>query len=141
MRIDITGFSEKEFFCKCNNPLCDRKLHMFENSVLEARIRFMVAELHKLRILLHAITGAHEVIIIITSGARCEQHNTEVGGVPNSRHVHCAASDFYVVVNGERYTTERLQKIMKNYSFMFAIKHMEKTTHGDATHITWEVLQ
>jgi len=47
--------------------------------------------------------------IVITSGYRCEKHNFEVGGVPDSAHLKGLAADIRVHSDEERY---ELVKIM-----------------------------
>lgn len=139
MFIEIKDFKESEFFCKCKYD-CDKKAKLFDSySVISPRLRFIVGELNKLRVIIKAHTGAHNVVIYITSGVRCEKHNKEVGGVSNSKHLTGEATDIKVKVNGELYTHERLSKIIKIYRYILSISYIEKTTHGDATHITWKV--
>ena len=43
------------------------------------------------------------VPFIINSGYRCEKHNKEIGGVPNSAHVKGLAADIKAVTSYERY--------------------------------------
>lgn len=46
--------------------------------------------------LLEEIRQYFDTPVIVTSGARCPQHNADVGGVPNSQHVLGRAADIQV---------------------------------------------
>jgi uncharacterized protein YcbK (DUF882 family) len=41
--------------------------------------------------------GVPRVVLTITSGARCEKHNKEVGGSPNSQHTKGRAMDIKIL--------------------------------------------
>ena len=84
---DLTkNFSRSEFACPC----CGK-----DNIDLE-----LVDVLQKIRDDVgHAIT--------ITSGVRCEKHNTEVGGVDNSPHMDGVAADIDCKHSRLRYTIIR----------------------------------
>ena len=69
-------FRQHEFDCKCKNKDCT----------------FTIVDMRLIPILeeLRARTGEP---VIITSGFRCQVHNHEVGGVPNSFHKRGQAVD------------------------------------------------
>lgn len=76
----IRYFSKEEFACKCGK-FCDG---------YPAHIRREVVEL---------ADGAREHFgkpAIVVSGLRCEQHNTNVGGVENSQHIYGEAVDLRI---------------------------------------------
>lgn len=69
-------FSQDEFKCKCcGNIKYDVKL---------------IAKLECLR------SAMGHIPIFITSGYRCQNHNTRVGGAKNSYHMKGQASDIYI---------------------------------------------
>lgn len=65
-----------EFRCKCGRAECDAVLPQQE----------FIKRLDELR----ARMG---VPLLLTSGSRCVRHNIEVGGAPNSAHLHGLACD------------------------------------------------
>lgn len=71
-------FSRDEFICKCG---CG------QNTVDYALV-----------ILLEKIRAHFDVPVWITSGSRCRQHNTVVGGSEHSQHIYGRAAD--IVVDG-----------------------------------------
>lgn len=73
---DIKHFKKSEFTCKCGCGLNNIQLEV-------VKIADEVRE--------HFGNPA-----IVTSGTRCTKHNTEVGGVANSRHLKGKAIDMYV---------------------------------------------
>jgi uncharacterized protein YcbK (DUF882 family) len=71
---DLTkNFNRSEYECKCGCGL-DR-VHPALSSLVQ-KIRDIVDE-----------------PVMINSGCRCQKHNANVGGVPDSRHVKCMAAD------------------------------------------------
>lgn len=72
----IKHFKKSEFTCKCGCGLNNIQLEV-------VKIADEVRE--------HFGSPA-----IVTSGTRCSKHNTEVGGVANSRHLKGKAIDMYV---------------------------------------------
>lgn len=72
----IKHFKKSEFTCKCGCGLNNMNLAV-------VKIADKVRE--------HFGSPA-----IVTSGSRCKQHNKEVGGVSNSRHLQGKAIDMYV---------------------------------------------
>jgi uncharacterized protein YcbK (DUF882 family) len=71
-------FAAKEFFCKCG--IC-------MDQVIDI---FLVGRLQILR-------DTIGEPIKITSGYRCERHNTQIKGSPNSQHLQGKAADIYVI--------------------------------------------
>jgi uncharacterized protein YcbK (DUF882 family) len=57
--------------------------------------------------LLDIARGFTKVKFIIESGYRCEKHNAEVGGKPNSAHLVGKASDIKCLSSTERYEIVR----------------------------------
>ncbi|MDD4986495.1 MAG: D-Ala-D-Ala carboxypeptidase family metallohydrolase [Dehalococcoidales bacterium] len=70
------NFSRSEFCCKCGCGFCDPNLGLIE-------------ALQKLR----DLAGKP---ISIVSGCRCERHNSNVGGAPNSYHLYGMAADIRI---------------------------------------------
>lgn len=68
----MSYFTDKELSCKCGCGM------IVEKSLME--------KLNKAR----ELAG---VSFVITSGARCKDHNRKVGGTPNSAHVRGMAAD------------------------------------------------
>lgn len=62
------------------------------------------------------IDSADHVIVIVTSGNRCEKHNKGIGGAPDSQHLYGKAMDYKVktVKNGET----RLIQANELYAFL-----------------------
>ena len=78
---EVKYFGKAEFRCNCNGKYCDG----YPAEMHPALIK--VAD----RVREHFGSAA-----IVSSGVRCEQHNANVGGVPNSRHMYGKAMDFCI---------------------------------------------
>lgn len=78
---DIKYFSRKEFKCKCGNVYCNG--YPAEPQEKLVRVADNVRE--------HFGATA-----TVSSGLRCKQHNANVGGVSNSRHLTGKAMDFCI---------------------------------------------
>ena len=77
----VQYFDKSEFACKCGGKYCDG----------------FPAEPHPQLVKVAERVRAHfGAAAIISSGIRCEKHNTNVGGVANSRHTMGKAMDFCV---------------------------------------------
>lgn len=74
------GFSRDEFVCKCGGKYCNGDTAEMDTALLD---------------ILQKIRDKYGVAIV-TSGVRCPQHNRNVGGVGNSRHVNGKAADIYI---------------------------------------------
>jgi hypothetical protein len=70
------GLSSSEFRCKCEKMTCNQLLFSprLKDSWNISRIKFGES-------------------LIVLSGHRCQSHNKDVGGVPDSRHVRGEAID------------------------------------------------
>lgn len=77
---EIQYFEPGEFACKCGG-FCDGVPTQMEEKLIRAADR------------VRACLGAPATV---SSGLRCRQHNTNVGGVSNSRHLSGKAMDFCV---------------------------------------------
>ena len=78
---DIKHFDRKEFKCKCGNKYCNGYPAEPEEKLV--RVADKVRE--------HFGAPA-----TVSSGLRCTQHNANVGGVSNSRHLTGKAMDFCI---------------------------------------------
>ena len=78
----IKYFEREEFRCKCGGKYCDG----------------FPAEPHPVLVKVADRVREHfGAAALISSGVRCQQHNANVGGVPNSRHLYGKAMDFCIV--------------------------------------------
>lgn len=77
----VKYFKKSEFDCKCGGKYCDGAPAVMKQKLLT------VAD----RVREHFGTA-----VIVSSGLRCSTHNTNVGGVANSRHLDGRAMDFMV---------------------------------------------
>ena len=75
-------FKRHEFACKCGCGFDAMDIELI--TVLEYIREYVTQELQD------------ECYIIITSGCRCVDHNTRIGGAINSQHVKGKAADFKV---------------------------------------------
>lgn len=104
---DIQYFDREEFRCKCGGKYCD-------GFPAEPNAKLVkVAD----RIRKHLGAAA-----LVSSGVRCEQHNANVGGVYNSRHLYGKAMDF--CISGKT-ATEVLQYVVMQpeIRYAYAIDH------------------
>ena len=85
---DFKNFELKELKCKCGGKYCNGYPTGFSYELL--------AQLQNIR-------NHFGKAVIITSAVRCKQHNKNVGGVTNSKHILGKAVDFYV--KGVSYNT------------------------------------
>jgi len=90
----IRYFSKKEFACKCNR-YCDGYPTQMQRGVVELADRACVA-----------LKG----VAFVSSGLRCPQHNRNVGGVDNSRHLSGKAIDLRIEGKSARQTLAWVQK-------------------------------
>lgn len=75
---DIVYFKPGEFACKCGG-FCDGAPAQMEEKLIRTADR------------VRSLLGAP---VTVSSGLRCRQHNANVGGVSNSRHLSGKAMDF-----------------------------------------------
>lgn len=78
---EIKYFTRAEFACKCGGRFCQG----YPAEPVEQLVR-----------LLDGIREHYGVPVIVSSGLRCKQHNSNSGGVSNSRHLSGKAVDFCV---------------------------------------------
>ena len=76
-------FTDTELRCKCGCGL--------ENTT----------SLHKS--MLYTARELAGISFVVTSGSRCEKHNKEVGGKPNSDHLTGEGTDIKCTVSGNRF--------------------------------------
>ena len=91
---DLTqNFNRSEFACKCGCGLADIDLAL-------------VAVLQDSR-------TATALTYVVSSGCRCEKHNKEIGGKPNSAHLRGRAVDIVCVASQMRY--RMIQDLIKRF--------------------------
>ena len=91
---NIRYFSRKEFACKCGR-YCDGYPAQMQRGVVELADRAR-----------KELNG----VGFVSSGLRCSQHNVNVGGVANSRHLSGKAIDLRVEGKSARQTLAWVQK-------------------------------
>lgn len=91
---NIRYFSRKEFACKCGR-YCDGYPAQMQRGVVELADRAR-----------EELKGAG----FVSSGLRCAQHNTNVGGISNSRHLEGKAIDLHIEGKSARQTLDWVQK-------------------------------
>lgn len=91
-------FKAEEFKCKCSYPDCDAPPITLE----------FLAKADTLR----ARWGKP---LVVTSGARCRRHNSDVGGSPLSQHCLGKAADFQTA---DRAESEALALLAEEVGFM-----------------------
>ena len=91
---DIRYFVPKEFACKCGR-YCDGYPAQMQRSVVELADRAR-----------EALKGPG----FVSSGLRCPQHNANVGGVSNSRHLNGKAVDLRIEGKSAKQTLAWAQK-------------------------------
>jgi len=91
---DIRYFSKKEFACKCGR-YCDGYPVQMQRGVVELADRARVE-----------LKG----VGFVSSGLRCSQHNANVGGVSDSRHLSGKAIDLRIDGKSARQTLAWAQK-------------------------------
>ena len=79
---DIKHFKREEFACKCGGKYCNG---------------FPAEPERKLVTVADRVREHFGKPAIVSSGVRCKQHNANVGGVSNSRHMAGKAMDFCVI--------------------------------------------
>ena len=109
----IKYFEREEFRCKCGGKYCDG--FPVEPHPVLVKVADRVRE--------HLGAAA-----IISSGVRCERHNANVGGVPNSRHLSGKAMDFCIV--GHR-ATEVLAYVQAQPEIRYAYAIDSNYVHMD----------
>lgn len=72
-----THFNRSEFKCKCGN--CEH-----------------IAVDHELLVILEDVRIWFDEPVTITSGNRCSDHNTKIGGAEKSKHLYSLAADIKV---------------------------------------------
>ena len=98
----VRYFGRAEFRCNCGGKYCNG--FPAEPHPLLVRVADRVRE--------HFGAAA-----IISSGVRCEQHNANVGGVPNSRHLYGKAMDFRI---SGRKAAEVLEYVLEQPEISYA---------------------
>lgn len=74
--------------------------------------------------------------LYITSALRCEQHNIDVGGTPNSKHKKGTAVDFYV--KGVSYSDLiSYCKTLPYYNYSYRISNIQDVIHYDINPPSW----
>jgi len=78
---EVKYFGRAEFQCNCGGKYCDG----------------FPAEPHPLLVKVADRVREHfGAAALVSSGVRCERHNANAGGVPNSRHLYGKAMDFCI---------------------------------------------
>lgn len=108
----IIYFTPAEFKCHCGGAYCDGKTAVMD---------------HQLLTILDGIRDHYGVPVTVTSGIRCRTHNSNVGGVPKSKHMTGQAADIIVRGHSASEVTTYAAQLM-GVSYTYAID-------GGAVHI------
>lgn len=99
----IKYFKREEFVCHCDGKYCDG---------------YPAEMKHKLIVVADRVREHFGKPCIVSSGARCKQHNKNVGGVWNSWHLYGKAMDFKVEgVSGAKVLTYVKQQPEITYAY------------------------
>ena len=110
---DIKHFKRKEFKCKCGNVYCNGYPAEPQEKLVRTADR---------------VREHFGKTATVSSGLRCTQHNANVGGVSNSRHLTGKAMDFYI--SGQ--TAEQvLAYVQKQPEIRYAYAIDNKFVHMD----------
>ncbi|MBQ2785176.1 MAG: peptidoglycan-binding protein [Oscillospiraceae bacterium] len=77
----VKYFGRAEFRCNCNGKYCDGFPAEMDGKLMKVADR---------------VRGNFGAEAFVSSGVRCNQHNANVGGVSNSRHLYGKAMDFCI---------------------------------------------
>lgn len=91
----IKHFNRKEFKCKCGNVYCNG---------------YPAEPQEKLVTVADRVREHFKASATVSSGLRCKQHNANVGGVSNSRHLSGKAMDFCIAGKTAAQVLEYVQK-------------------------------
>lgn len=91
----IKYFKRKEFKCKCGNIYCNG---------------YPAEPQEKLVMVADRVREHFGAVATVSSGLRCKQHNANVGGVTNSRHLTGKAMDFCIKGKTAAQVLEYVQK-------------------------------
>lgn len=108
---DFKNFKLSEIKCKCGGKYCNGYPTGFSYELLRQ---------------LQDIRNHFGKAVIITSALRCSKHNSNVGGVKNSKHTQGKAVDFYV--KGVSYKT------LKSYVNTLPYNHYTYNISGSVMH-------
>lgn len=85
----------------------------------------------KIKLMADAAREAYGHQLFISSGARCESWNAEVGGIPGSNHTLRTAVDMYAPGRMSRDEVDALAAVMQSVGFHTISYHDELFVHGD----------
>ena len=102
----VRHWTREEFRCKCGGDFCDG---------------FPAEPDERLVQLLEDVRNDFGVPAIASSGVRCRQHNANVGGVANSKHLSGKAADFMVTgISGQTVLDRVLADARTNSAYLIA---------------------
>lgn len=113
-KLIVVGLNQFEFDCKCGKCKATIVTDKFSNAYHDFRVK----------------TGEP---IYLTSGYRCQHHNSRIGGAELSQHILGNAADFVLDKLLKIYgSTEILQMAMRLSGFTYVYFNEEKNfVHGD----------
>ena len=99
----VKYFRREEFMCNCGGKYC--------NEMPVEPVPLLVYTADKIR-------GHFGKAALVSSGVRCKQHNANVGGVPDSRHMTGRAMDFRIAYKKASDILPYIQKLPEvRYSY------------------------
>ena len=127
-------FSEKEFWCKCNQcQKGDAEMGIPPGGMMGGvpeNIKALVANV------LDPLREKYGKPIVVNSGYRCPRHNLAVGGVMNSQHMRGEAAD---LTAGSPEENKRLAEILEqNGKYDQMIKYLNKDDGIRFVHVSWK---
>jgi len=89
---DLTkNISQHELTCKCGNCAVTIQSHEPVVKLVQDCCDFFAKS-----------TGVDKVTLKITSAARCQPHNTDIGSNDDSQHIRCSAVDIQIFSQGRQ---------------------------------------